>query len=330
MIALGSETEFYDIPGMREHAFTLKSLHDACLIHSHIREMFAEAGQKRGWDRRSALTFVVGGGGFTGTELAAEFVELFHKLSQEYGISIDEVRLHLVEAGQGLLPGFPWKLAAQARRTLEQKGVEVILGSPVIAVGGKAIWLKSGEEIPTRTVIWTGGVRAPAMLGKAGLKTGAAGRVMVTPYLKVVDYPDVYAIGDSALIISQSTGRPLPPSAQLAVQQAEVAARNIGAELSGRPLGRYTPKIEGEAVSLGSRNGVAWLGPFRGTGLFAHALKLFIAQRYLFTLGGIRLSSGRNRQAGRELVEDFQGCLLLTGEPSRSLAGQASPSSNAP
>lgn len=310
VIALGSETNFFNIPGMREHSFTLKSLGDACLVQGHVHEMLAwAASQSDPQARQEALTFVVGGGGFTGVELAAELAESLPRLASRYGVSAEELRLVIVEAGKTLLQGIHPLLAARATRALESKGVRLLLGSPAQSADARGVVLASGQRVASRTVIWTGGVRAVEALEKWGLPTGASGRVRVSDFLEVEGHPGVYVVGDSALVVEGATQRPAPPSAQLAVAQAETVARNIYAGITGTGPEAYSPHVTGEAVSLGPRDGVAWIGPMHFSGRPAQWLKSFIARRYLWESGGLELVR-TYASLGRESVrQDFPQCL---------------------
>lgn len=311
VIALGSETNFYGIPGMQEHAFSLKSLRDACLIQGHIHEMLATAAGLRDRSaRREALAFIVGGGGFTGVELASELVESLHNIAPRYGISPDEPRVAIVEAGNTLLPGLDPGLVKKATRILENKGIDLVTGTPAKAADARGIMLASGQRIDGRTVIWAGGVRAPEALKRWGLPTGAAGRVKVNEFLEVEGHPEIYVVGDSALVIDPRSQRPAAPSAQLAVAQAEAAASNILAGFTGESREAYQPHMAGEAISLGRTNGVAWIGPIRLGGRPAQWLKAFIARRYLWETGGLELVRSYSGLGKGSLGRDFPECLL--------------------
>jgi NADH dehydrogenase len=132
-------------------------------------------------------------------------------------------------------------------------------------------------------------VRACDLVAEAGLKYGPRSRVVVNPYLESVDHPEVYVIGDNALVIDPVTNRPLAPTAQLALQQAEFAALNIYAEIRGLKRVRYVPKMAGQFVSLGGRNAVGWVWRFKVAGFVAWFLKCMTLVRYLYQLGGLRL-----------------------------------------
>ncbi|MDO8692061.1 MAG: NAD(P)/FAD-dependent oxidoreductase [Dehalococcoidia bacterium] len=316
VIAFGSETNFFGIPGMQEHAFSLKSLRDACLVQGHIHEALSLAsGLGDPIERREALTFLVGGGGFTGVELAAELMESLRSIAPHYGISSEEPRIAIVEAGKAILPGLDSHLVARATRALKEKGVEIITGTPAKAADARGVLLASGERVNARTLIWAGGVRAPEALERWGLPTGVSGRVKVNGFLQVDEHQEVFAVGDNALVVDPTSQRPSAPSAQLAVSQGEAAARNILASITGGKPRAYHPHMSGEAVSLGSTDGVAWVGPARISGRLAQWLKVFIARRYLWETGGLALVGTYAGLGKLTLGRDFPECLIELKSP---------------
>jgi len=290
VIALGSETEFFGIPGLSKQAFTLSSIDDAKHIKAHIHNMFAQAkNEKDEAERQAMLTIVVGGGGFTGVELATELTDYLSKLCKQFGIALNETQLVVIEAEDTILAGFDVELANRAQQVMKRKGIRLMLKTPCVSMEKNLVKLRTGENVRTRTLIWTGGVRTCDLVAEAGLKYGPRSRVVVNPYLESVDHPEVYVIGDNALILDPSTNRPLAPTAQLALQQAELAALNIYAEIKGAKRVRYVPKVVGQFVSLGGRNAVGWVWKFKVTGFVAWFLKRITLVRYLYSLGGFKL-----------------------------------------
>ncbi|MCL5962202.1 MAG: NAD(P)/FAD-dependent oxidoreductase [Chloroflexi bacterium] len=291
VISLGSETDYFGIEGLKDHSLTLKSLPDALLIKEHVDGMFALAKTEADAEvRKRFLTFVVGGGGFTGTELAGEMADRVRDLNRESGMAQGEARVVVVEAGRTLLSGFDPSLVKTAHQILELKAVELHLGDRAVRVKGDMIELKNGEMVRNHTLIWTGGVKANELVAGSGLQTGIRGRVVVNPYLETVDYANVFAVGDVALVLDPVTGRPLAPSAQLALQEANVAAQNIRARLEGREPIPFRPKVTGEVVSVGRSDALAKVGPFAFDGRLAHWLKRMTVLRYLYMLGGLQLA----------------------------------------
>jgi len=294
VIALGSETEFFSIPGLSKQAFTLSSVDDAQRIRTHIQDVFAQARNETDEaKRRVMLTVVVGGGGFTGVELATELAEYIQRLCKQFAISPNEMQLIVIEAGDTILPGFDLELVRQAQQAMRAMGIRLLLKTPCVSVEGNSVNLKTGENIQTRTLIWTGGVRACDLIAEAGLKYGPRSRVVVNPYLESVDHPEVYVIGDNALVLNPVTNRPLAPTAQLAVQQAEFTALNIYAEIKGMKRVRYIPKVTGQFVSLGDRDAVGWMWKFKITGFLAWLIKRMTVVRYLYSIGGFKLMTSR-------------------------------------
>jgi len=290
VIAFGSETEFFGISGMSKHAFTLTSIEDAKRIRTHIRNMFAQAKDEKDDAKRSPmLRIVVGGGGFTGVELATELIDYMSRLSKEFQIPPNEPELIVVEASENVLPGFDLELVKLAQQVMKSMGITLKLKTACTAADADSIRLKNDEKIPARTLIWTGGVRANDIVAESGLKYGPRSRVVVNPYLESVDHPGVYVIGDNALVTDPVTNRPIAPTAQLALQQAEVASINILAEISETKKVRYIPKVAGQFVSLGDRNAVGWVGKFKVKGFLAWFLKRLTLLRYLYSIGGLEL-----------------------------------------
>ncbi len=164
-----------------------------------------------------------------------------------------------------------------------------MLKTPVTAFDGNTIQLRTNKKIKTRTFIWTGGVRANALVAKSGLKCGPRGRVVVNPFSESVDYAGVYVVGDNSLIIDSATGRPLAPTAPLALQQAENVAFNIYAELTGKRRKRFIPRVIGQFVSLGGHQAVGWVWEFKVSGFLGWLLKKLSVLRYLYFIGGLRL-----------------------------------------
>jgi NADH dehydrogenase len=303
VIATGSRTATYGIPGVREHAYMLKSLEDALALRAAIKAAFARAAQSDPQAVRRALTFVVVGAGMTGVELAAEMAERLPPMAEATGLSRHLVRIILVERAYHVLPGWEAKMASDALTALQMLGVELVLGSYVMAVRPDGVLLATGEALRADTVIWTGGVETGAEIAASGLPTGERRAILVDESLAVIGHAGVYAIGDAALVRDPRSGQIAPPSAQLAVQQGEAVAHYIHAALtSGHPR-PYVPKAAGWLVSVGSRSGVGSLGPLPVRGRIARWLKAGSQVRYLWRLGGLRLvlTHGPGLLAGHRL-----------------------------
>lgn len=292
ILAAGSQPAYFGITGMEEYAFTLWSLEDAIKIHDHIVRMFQLASREQDPDKRKEmLTFVVGGGGFTGVEMMGELMEWTGTLCHEYGIPRDEVRLAVVEALPTICPILDQKLSKKVVEFFEKHGVEVYTNTPITEVQPEKILMKGekGENvIPTRTLIWTGGVEANEFVKELGLTLGKRNRIPVNEYLQTADYPYVYAIGD--IMEFKENGSVLPALVESAMQSGKCAVQNIAAEILGTQKQRFKPKLHGVMVSVGSFFAVAQItGLPMLVGIWATIMKHLVNMHYLFGIGGIEL-----------------------------------------
>ncbi|MCC7354671.1 MAG: NAD(P)/FAD-dependent oxidoreductase [Anaerolineae bacterium] len=288
VIAVGSTTAFYNILGLKEHALTLKSIGDTVAIRATVERQFAVAAHElEPGPRRALLTFVIGGGGWSGVEIAAELAERAATLAAAYGLSPAEPRVVIVEAAPTLLPGSdPW-LIDTVTRTLKAARVEVRCGLPVTEAQARRLLLADGSSVEGGLIIWTGGVRAREVGDANALLRGQANRIVVDPTLAVPSHPEVYVVGDAAWVIDPHTGAPTMPSAQLARQQGEHVARNILAALENRSREAYRPHLKGALISLGGRSGAAIVARLRVGGRAARWFKRLNDYRYLFFIGAV-------------------------------------------
>ena len=294
VIALGSKTNFYQIPGLQEHAYQLKELSDSEQIREHTERMFAlAASESNPLKRKEYLRFVIGGGGLTGVELATEMVERFERLCDEYHISRKEPEMILVELAERILPSLPEKQVQKAIDRMLEMGVILRTGTKVMGMetmkGSMVVKLQPGDPLPTRTVVWTGGIRISDLVAKSGAETGSQGRVVVDEYLQLVRYPGVFAIGDNALAMNPDTGEAVPTAAQFALQQGYLTADNLRRNIKERPLKPYKPKVLGEVISLGKHLAVGYAAlpfgsTFRFIGFLGSLIKRAITEKHLFLL----------------------------------------------
>ncbi|HEY8496504.1 MAG TPA: NAD(P)/FAD-dependent oxidoreductase [Limnochordales bacterium] len=289
VVALGSEPEYFSIPGLRENSLTLRSLNSADNIRRHIDAMLSQAAVSASPAERQPLaTVVIAGAGLTGVELAGELADQRTVLARRHGLAPEDIRIITLEAAPDILPGFDDALIDAATDVLVRKGVSLILGTPLRAVEPGAVVLEDGTRIAARTIIWSGGVRANRLIERC-FTARTRGRAVVNEYLQSVDDPTVYVIGDAALAINPRTGHPVAPTAQHAVQQGKLAARNIWAELHGRPLRAYRARTVGVLATVGRDAGLAHIGPLKLFGRFPVVVKELNTWRYILSLGGTRL-----------------------------------------
>ncbi|MFC7686008.1 NAD(P)/FAD-dependent oxidoreductase [Ureibacillus sp. GCM10028918] len=257
VVALGSQTGFFGIPGLEENSMVLKSVEDANRINHHIESKIAAYAKSK---NPADATIVIGGGGLTGVELVGEIVDNFPKIANKYGIDFKELSIKLVEAGPKILPVLPDDLIARATDSLTKRGVEFLTGLPVTGVEGNKISLKDGSTIESNTFIWTGGVAALPLVQESGLECDR-GKAVIDEYLRSKSHPEVFVVGDASVALPADGGRPLfAPTAQVAWQMGETAGFNLYATLEGQKLEVFSPVNSGTLASLGRKDGVATVG----------------------------------------------------------------------
>jgi NADH dehydrogenase len=304
IIALGSQPATFNIPGLSEHALMLKSLSHARLIRGHLEVTLSTLTAA---PRSIPYPIVIGGAGITGVELAAELAEGLRALEREYDLKRNTIKIVLVEAASTVLPGFDRRTIDETARVLKRLGVDVRTGTPIERVEADRVWVKPNgsdrsEAIKTSTVIWTGGVRANALVLNSGLTLGERGAAVVDERLRSIDYPEVSVVGDNAVIRDPHSGRAVLACGQLAAQEGEYAARQIMADFNGALAAPYVPHMDGLLISLGSYAGVGTVGPVWVRDLIARAMKIGAETRYLFNVGGVTLVLARGLLLRHEFV----------------------------
>jgi NADH dehydrogenase len=261
VIALGGETATFGITGITQYAVGMKTLADAFALRNRIIEMLERADLEEDADERVAqLTFVVGGAGFSGVETAGEIEDFVRRVRRRYYPKIrqEELRFHIVELKDRVLPEMPVDMGDYAARKLRQRGYEIHLGTPMQEVRENGVLIGDGTFIPSRTVVWTGGVQPSPVVRESGIEVDKAGRATVRPTM-MTSRDGVWAIGDCALIPNaEEAGTYHAPTAQNAVREAKQLARNIIASIDGRAADvrpfRYT--VIGTLASIGHHTGV--------------------------------------------------------------------------
>jgi NADH:ubiquinone reductase (H+-translocating) len=270
VLALGAVPDYRGLPGMAEHAIALKTLEDATRLRDHVLGLLELADAEPDPTRRAQqLTFVVAGGGFAGTELVAELFDLVHSVLHYYpSIGREEPRFVLVHSRGRILPELGPELAGYALDRLQARGIRFRLSTRVAGATPDAMLLEGGGRIPTRTLVWTAGNRPNPILGMLPAERTPTGAVVVDPTLRVAGLDGVWAIGDCAAIPTPQGGT-YPPTAQHALREGRLVARNVAAALRGRPPKPFRFRTIGTLVALGHRSAAAELRGRRFSGLLA-------------------------------------------------------------
>ncbi|MHB1393918.1 MAG: NAD(P)/FAD-dependent oxidoreductase [Clostridia bacterium] len=238
IIDTGAEPAFFGIPGVKENGFSLWSFEDAIKIREHIKDMFDKARAEKDQNKRkSMLTFIVAGAGFTGIETMGELLEWKRQLCRDYEIDRKEVSLIVVEAMGSILPILSEGLIKKSERFMQKHGVEIMTAAAITEVNKESIVLKNGREIPTRTLIWTCGIQGSDFAAKTELTHGARGRIQVDEYMQSVEYHNVFAVGDNAYYEepdAEGKKKSIPQIVEAALQTAETAVHNILASIDKR------------------------------------------------------------------------------------------------
>jgi NADH:ubiquinone reductase (H+-translocating) len=288
VVALGFESETFGIKGLKEYAFSIANVNAARQIREHIEYQFATYNTEAE-KRDERLTIVVGGAGFTGIEFLGELVNRVPELCREYDVDPHKVRIICVEAAPTALPGFDPELVEYAVNLLERKGVEFKIGTAIKECTPDGIIVAKGdevEEIKAGTVVWAAGVRGSYVIDESGFEA-MRGRVKVDPFLRAPGYENVFIVGDCSLIINEETNRPYPPTAQIAMQQGEVCAKNLAVLIRQQgEMQAFKPDLKGTVCSLGHDDAIGVVFGKKMWGSKASFMKKMVDNRALYLIGG--------------------------------------------
>jgi NADH:ubiquinone reductase (H+-translocating) len=285
VLAPGARTDYFNIPGARENSWDYKSLQNAVELRDRIIDLCEHADHTADpQERRSMLTFVAVGGGYTGIELITEMHDfMFRYVTRVYrGIQASEIRLLVLEAAPDILRGIGPKLAEHARKRLDVSGIEVRTSTRVTRVLESAVEINSNETIAAETVIWTAGVRAAELIESLPGPHDRIGRAVVNAHLQLEGHPEIFVVGDSA---AADTAPETPRVAPAAIQQGRIAARNVRHLWRGGSLESFDYKSQGMLVSLGMNYAVVNIAGIQVSGYFAW---LFWNAVHLYKLVGLK------------------------------------------
>ena len=270
LLTLGSETNFFNMDGVRDWSVTMKSLSDAALLRNRMVALLEEATlQSDEAARRQLLTFVTAGGGFSGTETTGAVNDFVRETVRYYPqLSEELIRVVVVHPGNFILPELGEELGHYAERKLRERKVDVIKGARVANYDGVVVTLSDGTSIPAATLIWTAGVKPSPVIASLPCEK-VRGRLLVSEYLAVTGVPGLWAAGDCAAVPILNTENFHPPTAQHGLREGVTVAKNIEATILDRSLKPFRYKMMGQLASIGHRTGVAMMFGIKFSGFIA-------------------------------------------------------------
>ena len=311
VIAAGAKANFFGTPGAEEHAYPLYCVDDAERLRSRILGIIDSVDRDERHLEQGALNFVIVGAGATGVETSGALAELVRDVLPHFYPELPVVMANVivVDHAEHVLNGFTDASQSFATKALQRDGVEFRFGTGVKEVHASKVVPSDDTEIITRTVIWAGGLQASSVVGEAGLPQGRGGRIDVERDLTAPGHPDVFVIGDAANITDQH-GNVLPQLGSVAQQAGEWAARNVIANLSGKPTEPFHYHDKGIMAMVGRNAAVAELGPDRHelTGPFAFAAWLGV---HASLLSGTREKLGAMLAWGNDYVSKKRPTALV-------------------
>jgi NADH dehydrogenase len=280
IIALGSTTADFGIPGVNEFALGMKSVHEALTIRAEVMRRFEDLCR---FEDSTRFTISVIGGGPTGVEMAGALAELVRgPLKSDQANAAAHIDVQLIEAGDRLLPPFSPSLSARTKKDLEKLGVKVMLNSAVKALAHRQVVLKDGTTLPSEITVWAAGVQGSPAMQQLNLPV-VGNRLAVDPSLQVKNYPNIWALGDIAGALGKD-GRPLPMVAPVAIQQGKFIAKQIERITKQKPLKAFSYLDKGSMATIGRNKAVVEVKGLKLTGTIAWLTWLWLHLFYL--LGG--------------------------------------------
>jgi NADH dehydrogenase len=280
IVALGSATADFGIPGVTEHALGMKSVNEAIAIRAEVMRRFEDLCR---FEDDTIFSISVVGGGPTGVEMAGAFAELVRgPLKNDQAHAAAHIRINLIEAGPRILPMFSEKLSARAKKDLEELGVTVHLNTAVAEIKPRSILIKGGDALPSEVTVWAAGVKGEPAGGQLNLPLVNT-RIDVDQTLQVKNYPHIFAIGDIAGFVAEN-GRFLPMVAPVALQQGRFVAKQIKRIAQGQPLQNFKYLDKGSMATIGRHKAIVEVKNLRMVGIPAWYAWLWLHLFYL--LGG--------------------------------------------
>src|SRR3989338_1180605 len=286
VFALGAETNYFNIPGLREHSYPLKTFDDGARLRSKIEELV---------QKKDEIKITVGGSGASGVELVAEFINFVCAIKEKIdnGKNVCNAHFLLVEASLEILPGFDAIIVEKTKKRLENLGVRIKTNTTIAEVNADHFICKDGKKENFDLLIWTGGVKGPEIFGNFGLPLSQKGSTIINEYLQIqeqngpkspvaIGQGHIFAIGDNSSMINPKTGKPLIWNVPVAEAEGRIAAKNILRSITGKPLKKFTPaKKYPFILTIGKKYAIADFVYFKFCGFTGWFAKQLVELRYL-------------------------------------------------
>ncbi len=277
VLAMGSETEYYNIPGLEKFSFGMKSINEAIILNRHIHELFDSFSNLSMKDQEYAHHFVVVGGGASGVELSAELAGYLKTIATNHHNKSIKITIDLIEAGPNILSLMPIDYSNKVKQRLKSLGVNIVVNCAIVQEQLDTIYAKN-SKLKTKTVIWTAGVKINHLYNNIkGLEINKDRRVKIDEYLKIVNNDNVFVIGDGAS--SQYSGM-----AQTAIDQGLTVANNINKLINNKPLIPYTPKKTNYAIPVGKYWAGVMVGNIKIYGKLAWLIRRLVDLKYFMSI----------------------------------------------
>lgn len=304
VLALGSETTYFGIPGLKEFSLGFKSIPEALRLKRHLHEIFEKCKNDPAADKVCAAHILVVGGGASGVEVAGELAVYTRKLARDHGLDPGLVAVCLIEAAPRLLPMFPEEVSARADDRLRELDVNIFTNRAIVKEETQEIHLKD-MNIKSQTLIWTAGVKPNHLYSEIqGFELDKKGRVLVDEHLEAKGFKDIFVIGDAA-------ATPYSGLAQTAISDGRFAAEAIASRIENRPLKSYEPKKPSYALPIGPGWAVVIMGGFKIYGKIGWWIRRAADLRYFLSV----LPLGKAILAFRSGKTLCESCAICLPEP---------------
>lgn len=286
VLALGGEANTFNIPGISEYAYQMKYIDDGIAINEKLNDLLQEAKEGK---RELPIQIIIGGGGFTGVETAAELACCMEVLRNKCNLTKGCIQLSLIEAGQSILPNISEGERLKIKKRLTKLGVRVIEGRPIKELKNDSVIL-DGERLRSDMTIWTGGIKCNPLISRLKdsiLLDEKKNLVLIDAYLRAKTNSGttpVFALGDNALVIDPKTQKPVPAMAYIAIDQAKIIAQNIVRTIKAKPLREYKPWYGAWIAPVGGKYALAHYNNLTISGLFGWVIRELVDLRYFLTI----------------------------------------------